>query len=409
MSDSPAVVLYDAAGVAMAVSDGVAIPVGTKTLLIAGSDGTNARTVKVSAAGRVVTDGSEVTSLISAASLPLPAGAATQATLAALLTELQLKADLTETQPVSAASLPLPAGAATESTLLTRATEATLLTRLSKADFEARINTLGQKTMALSTPVTMASNQTPLPVTFTPADSRTGVSGAFLTLGGGTAGVLVILRATTYTEPAAAAQRSVASASANDTAAGTGARSVRITYFDNSGNGPLFETVTLNGTTAVNTVATDIRFIESMEVVTAGSLFANAGIITLYGATGGGGGTVGSIGVGTIVTGVGDNRTVWAHHYVAAGYTAQLATFSLGIQSGGGNTSGRFLIRMTQPLVANSADVTIGDVVLVNGSYLRQFQYPLEEPGFARLTAYCIPAVNNTTVAASFDWSETPT
>lgn len=38
---------------------------------------------------------------------------ATQTTLAALLTELQLKADLSETQPISAASLPLPALAAT--------------------------------------------------------------------------------------------------------------------------------------------------------------------------------------------------------------------------------------------------------------------------------------------------------
>ncbi len=37
--------------------------------------------------------------------------------LALLLTELQLKADLTETQPVSLASQPLPAGAATEATL----------------------------------------------------------------------------------------------------------------------------------------------------------------------------------------------------------------------------------------------------------------------------------------------------
>lgn len=54
---------------------------------------------------------------VSAASLPLPTGAATQTTLAALLTELQLKADLTETQPVSAASLPLPTGAGTEATL----------------------------------------------------------------------------------------------------------------------------------------------------------------------------------------------------------------------------------------------------------------------------------------------------
>lgn len=42
----------------------------------------------------------------------LTADPATQTTLAALLTELQAKADLAETQPVSAASLPLPSGAA---------------------------------------------------------------------------------------------------------------------------------------------------------------------------------------------------------------------------------------------------------------------------------------------------------
>lgn len=57
---------------------------------------------------------------ISASSLPLPTGAATSANqstthtkLDSLLTELQAKADLAETQPVSAASLPLPSGAAT--------------------------------------------------------------------------------------------------------------------------------------------------------------------------------------------------------------------------------------------------------------------------------------------------------
>lgn len=59
---------------------------------------------------------------ISAASLPLPTGAATETTLASLLTELQLKADLTETQPVSAASLPLPTGAATSANQTTEIT-----------------------------------------------------------------------------------------------------------------------------------------------------------------------------------------------------------------------------------------------------------------------------------------------
>jgi len=47
------------------------------------------------------------------ANLGTIAGVATQTTLAALLTELQGKADLTETQPVSLASAPLPSGAAT--------------------------------------------------------------------------------------------------------------------------------------------------------------------------------------------------------------------------------------------------------------------------------------------------------
>lgn len=57
---------------------------------------------------------------INASSLPLPSGASTSAlqttgntTLGNLLTELQLKADLSETQPVSVASLPLPSGAST--------------------------------------------------------------------------------------------------------------------------------------------------------------------------------------------------------------------------------------------------------------------------------------------------------
>lgn len=59
------------------------------------------------------------------------------------------------TQPISAVSLPLPTGAATE---------ATLATRLADATFTARINTLGQKTMANSTPVVIASDQTVIPV-----------------------------------------------------------------------------------------------------------------------------------------------------------------------------------------------------------------------------------------------------
>lgn len=61
--------------------------------------------------------------------------------------------------PVSAVSLPLPTGAATETTLATLATESTLATRLADATLTARLNTLGQKTMANSAPVVLASDQ----------------------------------------------------------------------------------------------------------------------------------------------------------------------------------------------------------------------------------------------------------
>jgi hypothetical protein len=90
------------------------------------------------------------------------------------------------TVAISAASLPLPAGAATEATLATRASETTLSTRASEttlstrladSTFTGRINTLGQKTMANSTPVVIASDQSAIAVTTTPpANASTNVT-----------------------------------------------------------------------------------------------------------------------------------------------------------------------------------------------------------------------------------------
>lgn len=74
------------------------------------------------------------------------------------------------TQPISASSLPLPTGAATE---------ATLAGALTLVGFNARINTLGQKTKVNSTPVTLASDQDALPVTGTFWQATQPVSGTF--------------------------------------------------------------------------------------------------------------------------------------------------------------------------------------------------------------------------------------
>lgn len=88
-------------GTALMVED------GSNTLRAVTGNVANGLDVDVTrVSGTVTVDGSGVTQPISAASLPLPSGAATSAKQDSLLTELQLKADLTETQPVSLASVP---------------------------------------------------------------------------------------------------------------------------------------------------------------------------------------------------------------------------------------------------------------------------------------------------------------
>lgn len=77
------------------------------------------------------------------------------------------------TQPISAVALPLPAGAATAArqdtgnaslAAIDADLDVALSTRLAEATFTTRINTQGQKAMAASTPVVLASDQTVIPV-----------------------------------------------------------------------------------------------------------------------------------------------------------------------------------------------------------------------------------------------------
>lgn len=127
--------------------------------------------------------------------------------------------------------------------------------------------------------------------------------------------------------PGVGAQRSISSTSALDTAAGTGARSVMITYLTTTFVVKT-ETVALNGTTAVNTVGTDLAYIESVAVVGAGSQLVNQGTITLFNAAAGAGGALASIAIGP--KGVGDNQTFYAHHYVPAGKTCYIVNIAFG-------------------------------------------------------------------------------
>ncbi len=122
----------------------------------------------------------------------------------------------------------------------------------------------------------------------------------------------VLVSARAYVEQASQAQRSIQSTSATDSdGAGTGARQVRITYLD-SNYVLKTEDVFTNGTTKVNTVATDIRFIERFEVIKG---VAAVGAIQLMTGTTGGATEFCGISVGT-------TEAFLCHHYVPAGKRA---------------------------------------------------------------------------------------
>lgn len=132
----------------------------------------------------------------------------------------------------------------------------------------------------------------------------------------------VALNATTYTEQTGGAQRALKSSSANDTAAGTGARTVRVTFYtlasDGTITGPFSETVILAGTVAVAMVATTLALIEKMEVLTAGSGGVAAGTIICTAVNDGTGATIASIAAA-------DVRTWLGHHYVPTGGICQIS------------------------------------------------------------------------------------
>jgi hypothetical protein len=186
--------------------------------------------------------------------------------------------------------------------------------------------------------------------------------------------------ATTYAEQLTNAQRSIASSSASDTSAGTGARTVLITYYDQTMAGPFTETVTLNGTANVNTVASNICFIESIRVVTAGSGGNNAGTLTLFISTAGGGGTLAQVAVN-------DNQTNWAQHYVAKDKTMLLNQVVFGNQ---GASAGNITILKTTPTVSNSTDFVIAPQIRAQPGVTQalDFKSPLRITGPARVLLF---------------------
>lgn len=118
----------------------------------------------------------------------------------------------------------------------------------------------------------------------------------------------------------------------NDTAAGSGARTVSITTV-NASYVEVTQTITLNGTTAVPLTGTHIA-VNAALVLTAGSGGTNTGLITIRVAAGG---------AARAYISPGDSLLNQCKFTVPAGHTLELYSATMGITTSGGSEGCRFI------------------------------------------------------------------
>jgi hypothetical protein len=198
-----------------------------------------------------------------------------------------------------------------------------------------------------------------------------------------------------YVYPTVAMQMSVSSSSANDSSAGTGARTVSVQGLDQNYN-EVAETIVLNGQSAVLTTNTFIRVFRAF-VITAGSTETAQG--TIY------------IGTGTITGGIpatiyaeiplGENQTLMAIWTVPANYTFYVSrgTFTAASNNVSHYILGKFMLRTFGGVFRNAADVTVN-----TGVVPYDFEVPLAIPEKTDIEARAIAlAGTNFYITASFE------
>lgn len=194
--------------------------------------------------------------------------------------------------------------------------------------------------------------------------------------------------------PAAALQMTVSSADADDTSAGTGARTVLITGLD-ANYAVISETVTMNGQTAVTTTNSFLR-INAMLVTTAGTSLANEGIIYI------GSGTVTSGVPATIynVIAAGFNNSTSSQYTVPAGFTGYLAVARIGLAQDAGTT----LITARTRFVGTNGIALTGPVIVTNnGISTIDFPYPIAIAEKTRIQGEAIGGAVDNEAAGFFE------
>ena len=174
-----------------------------------------------------------------------------------------------------------------------------------------------------------------------------------------------------YVYPPSATTMTVSSSDANDTSAGTGARTIQIAGLDGSYN-EVSETITMNGQTPVTTSNSYLRVNRAL-VLTAGSGGANAGIIYV------GTGTVTAgipVNKYTTINGFGLNQSLQAFWTVPAGYTAYI--YQSNISTGTSSSTPAILktLLVVRPFggVFNTKEV----ITISNGNHLQNYNFPIK-------------------------------
>lgn len=194
--------------------------------------------------------------------------------------------------------------------------------------------------------------------------------------------------------PTVAAVLKISSSSANDTAAGTGARTVFIEGVNGDYN-VVSDTITLDGQTAVNTV-NEYLFVNRFFVLTAGSGGKNAGNIN----AGTGVVTSGVPAVLYDLIGTGNNNRTTAHYCVPAGFTGYMTQ---GIATAG-KTSGSHEVTVKLQQHAPAGLVLTGAIVTLSSS-VAQYDfdpaYPIPQKNCVGATA--IGSSTDNSVSAFFN------
>lgn len=207
----------------------------------------------------------------------------------------------------------------------------------------------------------------------------------------------------TYVFPVAAQQMRIFSSNAADNATGTGIKTVRIYYLTNT-YAEATEDIELNGTSFVNTVATNILRVNALRALTAGTGYKAAGNIILEGLTG----------TDYRVIAAGYTRDRSGIYTVPAGKSLYITDYYVGVGGLNANNMCRITLRANYIDVAPGTLLTAGlmfmpfvELVVPNGDIVRHFDIPIYFPATADVKISAYVDAGTAFVEASYrGWTE---